>query len=352
MRRIVKNCLFTAILMAGGMISTSCEDWTDPESIDIHYPTFEEQNPQLYADYLKDLKLYKAEGHKVVFVSFNNPGNPRHQSERLTVVPDSVDFICLNNPENLSGETQAEMVKIREKAIRTRACINYDDLENEWNKKAEKNPELTEEEARKYLNERTDALLALCDGYGYDGILVSYTGRSMVGMKEIPLQQYKERQQNFFSKVMSWQAGHIDKMMVFYGNVQYLDPENMDMLDKYNYLILKTTSSTNQVALTMNAMTAIQAGKEAAGTNTNPVPTDRFIAATQLPLKSDADMLIGYWNTKGDRSLAAQGTARWIVQASTEFTRSGIFVDNIQEDYFNNTYASVREVIQIMNPNK
>lgn len=38
MRRIVKNCLFTAILMAGGMISTSCEDWTDPESIDIHYP--------------------------------------------------------------------------------------------------------------------------------------------------------------------------------------------------------------------------------------------------------------------------------------------------------------------------
>ena len=144
----------------------------------------------------------------------------------------------------------------------------------------------------------------------------------MVGMKEIPLQQYKERQQNFFSKVMSWQAGHIDKMMVFYGNVQYLDPENMDMLDKYNYLILKTTSSTNQVALTMNAMTAIQAGKEAAGTNTNPVPTDRFIAATQLPLKSDADMLIGYWNTKGDRSLAAQGTARWIVQASTEFTRS------------------------------
>ena len=206
MRRIVKNCLFTAILMAGGMISTSCEDWTDPESIDIHYPTFEEQNPQLYADYLKDLKLYKAEGHKVVFVSFNNPGNPRHQSERLTVVPDSVDFICLNNPENLSGETQAEMVKIREKAIRTLACINYDDLENEWNKKAEKNPELTEEEARKYLNERTDALLALCDGYGYDGILVSYTGRSMVGMKEIPLQQYKERQQNFFSKVMSWQA--------------------------------------------------------------------------------------------------------------------------------------------------
>lgn len=51
MRRIVKNSWFAVILMTWGMVYSSCEDWTDPESIDIHYPTFEEQNPQLYADY-------------------------------------------------------------------------------------------------------------------------------------------------------------------------------------------------------------------------------------------------------------------------------------------------------------
>ncbi len=54
MKRIIKNSLFTAILMVCGMMYSSCEDWTDPESINIHYSTFEEQNPQLYADYIRD----------------------------------------------------------------------------------------------------------------------------------------------------------------------------------------------------------------------------------------------------------------------------------------------------------
>ena len=73
MKRIVKNSLFTAILMVWGMMYSSCEGWTDPESINIHYPTFEEQNPQLYADYIRDLKRYKDGEHKLVFVSFDNP---------------------------------------------------------------------------------------------------------------------------------------------------------------------------------------------------------------------------------------------------------------------------------------
>lgn len=69
MKRIVKNSLFTTILMVWGMMYSSCEGWTDPESINIHYPTFEEQNPQLYADYIRDLKRYKDGEHKLVFVS-------------------------------------------------------------------------------------------------------------------------------------------------------------------------------------------------------------------------------------------------------------------------------------------
>ena len=47
--------------------------------------------------------------------------------------------------------------------------------------KAKDNSELTEEDAQRYLNERTDAMLVLCDNYGYDGILIDYTGLSMLG---------------------------------------------------------------------------------------------------------------------------------------------------------------------------
>lgn len=266
-----------------------------------------------------------------------------------------MDFICLNNPEKLSSETQAEMVKIREKNIRTLSCINYESLEQEWNNKAKDNSELTEEDAQRYLNERTDAMLALCDSYGYDGILIDYTGLSMVGMQEDVLQQYKARQQNFFSRVLDWRIKHTDKTLVFYGYVQYLAPENMDMLDKYNHLILKTASSKNMEDLTLNVFMAIQAGIDVAGTNADLVPKDRFIACTQFPQQEDKDMIIGYWDTRdanGNKVLAAQGTAQWIVQTSPDYTCTGIFIINIQKDYYNNTYGTVRETIHIMNPNK
>ena len=40
------------------------------------------------------------------------------------------------------------------------------------------------------------------------------------------------------------------------------------------------------------------------------------------------------------------------MQASTGFERKGMFVMNVQDDYYNNTFSSIREVISIMNPSK
>ena len=114
----------------------SCSDWTEVESLKLNTSTFEEQNPQLYADYLKDLIRYKSEEHKVLFVSFENPQDvPAKQAERLTVVPDSVDFICLNNPY-VNSDTQAEMVEIRKKGTRTLYSIDYAGFESAWKEKA------------------------------------------------------------------------------------------------------------------------------------------------------------------------------------------------------------------------
>ena len=73
---------------------------------------------------------------------------------------------------------------------------------------------MTEEDAQRYLNERTDAMLVLCDNYGYDGILIDYTGLSMVGMQE-DVYTYKARQQNFFSRVLDWRIKHTDKTFGF-----------------------------------------------------------------------------------------------------------------------------------------
>ena len=359
MKNKMKYRLSGMMFFVSALTMTSCSDWTDVESIQLNAPTMEDQNPQLYADYLKDLNRYKSEEHKVTFVSFENPqGAPGKQAERLTAIPDSVDIVCLNNPENLAPEVQAEMVKIREKGTRTVYSIDYSIIESAWKEKQKADPKLTEEDALAYIGESTDAMLVLCDKYGFDGIVADYTGRSLVSLPEAALKEYNGRQQCFFDKIMDWQSKHEDKILSFYGNVQYLVPENMGMLNKFNYIMLKTTSSTNGDDLALKAYLAIQAGIDAVNdeeSGVNPVPIDRFIICVELPQADDKDKVKGYWSTvdeKGEKLIAAPGAARWMVEESPNYTRKGIFIMNVHSDYYNNTYGYVREVIRIMNPNK
>ena len=224
--------------------------------------------------------------------------------------------------------------------------------------KVKAEPELTEEDALQYIGERTNEMLALCDKYNFDGVIADYTGRSLVSLPEAALKEYNDRQQKFFCEVMNWQGNHDDKTLVFYGNVQYLVPENMDMLSKFDYIMLKTASSTNADDLALKAYLAIQAGIDAVGgteEGVNPVPADRFIVCVELPQADDKDKVKGYWSTvdeKGNKLVAAPGAAQWMVEASPNYTRKGIFIMNVHNDYYNNTYGYVREVIRIMNPNK
>lgn len=54
MRRKIKYLM--PVMLACSMMQFSCSDWTDPESINIHTPSMEEQNPELYAQYLESLQ--------------------------------------------------------------------------------------------------------------------------------------------------------------------------------------------------------------------------------------------------------------------------------------------------------
>ena len=55
MKNNLKYRLSALLFLASALTITSCSDWTDVESLQLNTPTFEEQNPQLNADYLKDL---------------------------------------------------------------------------------------------------------------------------------------------------------------------------------------------------------------------------------------------------------------------------------------------------------
>ena len=55
MKRNIKKFLFPAVAVAV-LSFAACSDWTETESLDINYPMLEEQNPELYKQYLKALR--------------------------------------------------------------------------------------------------------------------------------------------------------------------------------------------------------------------------------------------------------------------------------------------------------
>lgn len=358
------NRLFGAVLYTSVLSLPACTDWTEPESLTLHSSSLEEQNSQLYQDYLLDLKNYKASEHKVMIVSFDNPGNnPSKQAEHLTTLPDSIDFINLNNPDNLNEEIMLEMEQIKnDKGTKTLYTISHDAFETAWTAKLkeEGGESLTEEDALKYLGDCTDKALELCEKYHYDGIIVEYTGRSLVSMTESVLAEYNARQQNFFNRIIEWKQKNEGKSLLLYGNVQYLVPENMNMLSNFNYIILKSLGSTNADDLSVKAYLTVQAGMDAVAGQEgaiNPVPADRFVACVETPRPEDKEQTYGYWSTidaNGGKTLATYGAAQWVAANSTDFVRKGVYIQNAHNDYYDNAfvYQHIREAIQIMNPNK
>lgn len=364
MKTRLKNRLYLTVLCASVLSFMSCSDWTEPESLTLHYNSFEEQNPQLYQDYLEDLRNYKAGNHKIMIVSFDNPANtPTRQAEHLTTLPDSIDFVNLNYPDNLNEVIIAEMDEIRKnKGTKSMYTISHDVFETEWaaKLKEEGGESLTEEDALAYLGNCTDKALELCDKYKYDGIIVEYTGRSLVSMTEDVLAEYNARQQNFFNRIVEWKKKNTGKALLLYGNIQYLVPENMNMLSNYDYIVLKSLTSTNADDLSLKSYMALQAGIDAVAEQEgaiNPVPADRFIACVETPHPDDKEQTFGYWttvNSNGEKTLATYGAAQWVAADSDDFVRKGLYIQNAHNDYYDNAivYQHIRESIQIMNPNK
>ena len=359
MKKYLKYNISAMMLFASALAVTSCDDWTEVESLEIHTPSIEDNNPGLYDDYLNNLNRYKKEDHKITIVSFENiAGAPTKKSEHLTALPDSVDIVCLNNPDKVSVEMEKEIQDIHAKGIRSVYMIDYAVFEDAWLDMIKANPALTEEDALTTLGQYVEAKLALCDQHGFDGVIADYFGRALVSMQEKDLTVYSNRQKTFFNKILEWKEAHQNKSIIFSGNVQFLVSDMIHALNDFEYIILKTKESTNGNDYTLKAYTALQAGEDLAkkeGLETNPVPNDRFIVTVELPQAGDKDKVKGYWTTtdqSGNKIMAAEGAAVWMGAHSTDFTRKGMLLMNVHNDYYNNTYEYVREVISIMNPNK
>lgn len=345
----------------------SCSDWTDTESVTLKEPDITQQNPELYAKYLESLREYKKEPHKVMVAKFDNKvAYPAGQGEHLTALPDSIDYVILNNADTLGDWCIQEMKDVREqKGTKTLYEINYKTIETAYKKKLEEETQPETPAAEEsgdnetggdggeepvvdgfltFCEQQVDSYIALFSKYGYDGINVVYNGVNTLGLKEDEKAQLTARQNVFFGKIAAWKEANPDAVMLFEGTPQHLLYDNA-LLQKAAYLIIPASAALSADELKLQVEFAISDG----------VPTDRFLYGVSMPVAGDDET--GYFsatNADGSKMYAVMGAALNVIASDGDFTKAGICVDHVQQDYFNSTkvYKNIRESIELMNPSK
>ena len=269
---------------------SACSDWTDSESIKLKEPGIDEQSPELYAKYLKNLQEYKNSDHKIVYGWFDNSEKvPFSRGQHMSDVPDSLDVIIATTPDLAEFELE-DIANVHEKGTKVFYSISYDNILKEHTDKVKEGTETSAFSA--YLSAELNRLIAL--EAPFDGIVAEYRGSNPIGQS---------------------------------------------VLSSFDHIILITNDVTDVAQLGIEALQALMA---------DGVPADRFIVSASTVSLDTTDKTTGYYNALRALSEAAY----WVTEPSAEFTKAGLAIENMQNDYYNatNTYQYVREAINIMNP--
>lgn len=327
------NKIFGALLPALAMtLLASC---TDVESIELNRPGLDEESPELYAKYLQNLNEYKSsESHKVTYAWFDNSvKTPYSRGQHISDVPDSLDVVSVMHPADLAEFEIKDMAAVRAKGTKVVYTISFDNIRKEYADKVVEGVETGTFAA--YLQAELDRLL----GYeaSFDGIIVEYKGKNPIYMSNEAKAEAKAEQDLFFAAIMKWKGSHADKMLTFQGY-----PENLmgqTVLSECRHIILVTDKLEDVQQLSLVVRKAM-ISKE--------VPTDRFVVAVSTVSMDATDGKTGYFGEKR----AMKEAAYWVTESSSDYTRAGIAIYNIQYDYYNADaiYPCVKEAINIMNP--
>lgn len=350
MKKTINSMHRGLFALAAIVALSSCTDWIEPTGLDMSASSLENQNPKLYAEYLKNLNAYKAGNHKVMFVTFDNPAEiPNTQAHRISALPDSVDFVSLNAPDKLNSIVLSDMTAVRKKGTKVIYDVNFQTFAKEWDLLTREDATLTEEDALAYIEKRTTETLTLCDKHRYDGITFSYAGRALGGMPEAEFMVYTARQTKFIGLISTWRAAHTNKAFSFIGSPQNLvkrdEVDNQAILSQCDYIILPAELLRSESDLAPMAQWAVASGS----------PSDRFVFRQYMFDLNDADMGNGYFGTydeNGDKLRTIPITANWMGKPSPDFTRHGMMILGVELDYFqsNPNWLVTRRAIATMNP--
>lgn len=358
----------TLMLMAAALMAFSaCDKWTETEPINVVYETLESKNPDLYAKYLQSLRDYHASAHQVLIAKFDNKATaPSGRADHISCLPDSVDYVILNNPALLNDQIRSEMTEIRgQKGIKTLMNISWDAMLAEYNailadETEAKNAEWDalsdeEKEARKeafdadprgkdtqerfiaWMQDRVAKELEIPAAEGFDGINVIFNAANPNSFNDEKKADAAARQLVFFSQVDAFAAAHPENLVFFEGTPKYIVAET-GILAAAKYIVIPALSETSATGLSYTVNLALGGS----------VPSDRIVIGVTAVDITDPTNTNGIFS---DGS-AIVGAANWTVEPAADYVKAGVCVDHAQFDYYDitNVYSQINKAISIMNP--
>lgn len=319
---------------------TSCSDWTAPESVGIHVPTVEEEAPEQYGQYLRQLNEYKQGEHKVVMAFISNVKGeaPESQSMRLEAYPDSIDVLCLAEAENLHSDYVSAIGEVQRKGTAVYYEIDFSSIEEKWQQFSQDTPAAVS--FPDYCKENVSALVGLCNMHGFDGITVTYDSPAPSAVSDADAERIEGGLAALFAEISSWKTSNPDKGLIFSGFPQYLP--DTSVLEECDYIVVNARDAVSEADLDISVRKALSAG----------VPLDNVIicVAAYVPGTTSGE---GWFEAGVDGNTidAVAGAAEWVMTGDS-FTKAGLAVADAQNDYYNSNasvFSKIRKAIQTMN---
>ena len=334
----MRNTLILNILLVCS-VAVSCSEWTTPESLEFEKNSIQQTDPELYRQYCEAVKEYKGSDHKVMYVTFDNVEKISNGSHNIVMLPDSVDYVQLHNPE-IAEPVLKEMNAMREK-LGTRFVLrfSYNECLAEYQTLEPTEPEAGIPTFEDFFAGQFAKVTAKVAEYGLDGFTFAFTCGNPYEMMSSDRSALEQAQQMAFPQVAEWIGANADKKFFFEGYPHYILVDGV--VSAAEYVILPTRSERATGDLAYRALQAVNSGKVSKHT--------RFLFAVETPSFIEEEYLVGQFVLGEQIPLAAE----WIT-TDASFEKSGLAVWNVQRDYFDTKkiYSTVRRAIKTMNPNE
>lgn len=311
--KISIHSIFTHLyLLLAVLVTASCSDWTDQETIDINLQNAKEQNPELWARYMESLRVYKLERpHYITYASFNNGVEPsKNEGNYLRSLPDSLDFVTLADSENLTASDREDIPELQEKSTRVLYHVDY----------AKKMAELPDDAT---LSAWLDKAVATATELKMDGF--AFSGLPLYGGTDAEQAVRKASARLIVSKLSA-----TGKALVFEGDPTFVDAADMEKLD---YVVLNTADIDRAVALKLFVA--------------NTLDMHTTLSKEQLILATKMNGKLADENGKWQNAVLEMPNR--VVGLGP---MAGMAIYSIGEDYYQSekNYQTCRTAIQTMNP--